>query len=152
MKNTSIFSIALGVAFIVFSACGANDTQLDPVANEVLNAQEFASTDMIYETVDELPAPTEGFQVYFQSIASKLKYPEDAKKQGIEGKVAIEFIVTKEGAITNVKVLKGLHPSCDQAAARVVAQSTAWNPGVKDGKVVNTKLVLPISFKLDEDI
>ena len=102
----------------------------------------------IFTVVESAPSPQGGMTEFYQYIASNLKYPETAREAGIEGKVFIEFIVTKEGKVINSKILKGIHPQCDEAARRVVANSADWTPGTQRDREVNVKVVLPISFKL----
>jgi TonB family protein len=103
----------------------------------------------IFTVVESAPTPKEGMTEFYQYITSNLKYPEEARKNGIEGKVFVEFIVTKEGKVINSKVLKGIHPQCDEAARQVVANSGDWTPGTQRDREVNVRVVLPISFKLN---
>lgn len=145
MKFSSLIIVLL--AFCI-TACGSYDSQTESMATDLLNPVEFGQGDLIHQKVDQLPEPVGGFQNYFQTLANNLKYPEDAKKKGLEGKVLVQFIISKQGEVTNVEVLEGFHPECNLAAAQIVAKSDKWNPGIKDGKTVNTQLVLPITFKL----
>lgn len=104
--------------------------------------------DIIYEKVDQIPEFTGGMENFMGYLQHNLNYPEIAKKNGTEGKVFVEFVVNKDGTISHVKVIKGIGSGCDEEAAKVIRNSPSWRPGVKDGRAVNTKLVLPISFKL----
>lgn len=149
MRFTSIFYSIITLTILGFAACNGQENQLDSISKEILNPIELGPNTQIFDEVDQLPAPKDGLQSYYQFVASNLKYPEDAKNKGIEGKVMVEFIVTKEGTVSNVKVLKGIDRACDLAAAQVIAKSENWNPGIKDGKIVNTKIVLPIAFRLN---
>ena len=65
---------------------------------------------------------------------------------GIGGRVFVEFIVEKDGSITNVRTLKGIGAGCDEEAVRVVGMAPKWNPGKQRGKAVRQKMVLPIIF------
>jgi TonB family protein len=78
-----------------------------------------------------------------------IKYPEEAKKAGIEGKVYVQFIVDKNGKINQVQALKGIGGGCDEEAVMVVANGPDLEPGLVEGKAVNTRLILPVTFKLD---
>lgn len=82
-------------------------------------------------------------------IKEHLEYPLDALKQGIEGRTILEFVVWKDSTISDIKVLKGFNATCDQAAIDIIKKMPKWNPGMQDGKPVNSKYVLPIQFKLE---
>jgi protein TonB len=67
---------------------------------------------------------------------------------GVEGKVFVQFVIGKDGAISDVKVIKGIGAGCDEEAIRVVQSSPSWNPGKQRGKAVKQRYTLPIIFKL----
>ena len=115
-------------------------------------SQTDASTgdEIIYDEVDQLPSFKGGMQELASALQQTLVYPVDAKKQGTEGKVYVSFVVTKTGQVTEVGVAKSLDKQCDDAAVAAVAQLPAWNPGINQGKPVNVRLVLPITFALDD--
>lgn len=102
----------------------------------------------IFTEVDEVPSPQGGMTEFFYYVQENLKYPNEAKKNGIEGKVFIEFVIDKSGNVHDAKVLRGIGNGCDAEALRVISNSPNWNPGVNKGQAVNVKLVMPISFKL----
>jgi TonB family protein len=102
----------------------------------------------IFKVVDNQPVPVDGLPAFYKFISENLKYPEEARKAGIEGKVFIEFVVTKEGSVANVKCVRGIGDLCDEEAVRVIQNSPAWNPGSQQGEKVNVRLVLPIAFNL----
>ncbi len=112
---------------------------------------QLQDVDEIFTVVEEQPKPKEGMGQYFQYIAQNLKYPEQARKMGIEGKVFVEFVVNDFGEITNVKVLKGIGAGCDEAAKKVVENSAPWQPGRQKGQAVKVRMVLPITFKLNDE-
>lgn len=80
-------------------------------------------------------------------LSLQLKYPEEAKAKGIEGKVFVEFAVDETGKVKDVAVKKGVHPLLDAEAVRVVNLMSNWNPGTENGKPVCMSMVLPIAFK-----
>ena len=104
--------------------------------------------DPIIDQVDEMPSPQGGMEMFYKDVLSNLKYPKEAKENGIEGNVYLEFVVQKDGSVSDVKVLKGIGYGCDEAASELLANSKNWNPGVKDGQPVAVKLQIPIVFKL----
>jgi protein TonB len=81
-------------------------------------------------------------------VSDKMKYPAQARRMGVEGKVFVQFVIGKDGAISDVKVLKGIGAGCDEEAIRVVQSSPSWNPGKQRGKAVKQRYTLPIIFKL----
>lgn len=105
----------------------------------------------IYDSVEVMPEFPGGFNGLGQYILANLKYPEAAKKNGTQGKVLVSFVVWKDGAVGNVKVMRGIGSGCDEEAVRVVSKMPKWKPGMKDGKAVNVHFALPLVFKLDTD-
>jgi periplasmic protein TonB len=97
----------------------------------------------------EKPAYPEGMNALMKFLGGNIKYPQIAKETGIEGKVIVQFVVTKEGSIEMVKVLRGIGGGCDEEALRVVKLMKKWLPGKNNGKPVNVRFTLPISFKLE---
>lgn len=77
-----------------------------------------------------------------------MSYPEDAKKQKVEGRVTVQFIVETDGSVSDVKVDKQVFPSLDAEAIRVVQAMPKWTPGKDKGKLVRVKYNLPIVFRL----
>ncbi|MGQ9643794.1 MAG: energy transducer TonB [Ignavibacterium sp.] len=96
-----------------------------------------------YVAVDEMPEPIGGLY----AIQSKIKYPEAAKNQGIEGKVFIQAFINESGNVDNAKVIKGIGGGCDEAALDAVMQ-TKFKPGIHNGKPVKVQVSIPIMFKL----
>ena len=90
-----------------------------------------------------MPEPKDGLQ----SIYSKIKYPSDAQKAGVEGKVYLLIYIDDQGNVDDVKVLKGLGAGCDEAAVAAV-KDTKFTPGKDNGAAIKVKLSLPITFKL----
>ena len=82
-------------------------------------------------------------------LRDNLKYPESAKKKGIEGKVYIQFVVEKDGSIADVKVMRGVCEELDAEAVRVIKAMPKWKPGEQEGKPVRTTMMLPINFKIN---
>lgn len=81
-------------------------------------------------------------------MIQNLKYPTAAKEAKVQGMVVISFIVTSEGKVENVEVLRGIGSGCDEEAVRVFSQSGTWTPAKKEGKTVASKMTLPVQFKL----
>lgn len=112
----------------------------EPVEEEV--AEE------IFTIVEDQPQPKGGMAAFYEYIGKKLKYPAQARRMGIEGKVFVEFVVDKDGTITSVKAIKGIGAGCDEEAIRVIQSSPKWNAGKQRGRPVKVRMILPITFKL----
>lgn len=106
-------------------------------------------TNELFTYIDQKASPIGGIEHFSTTISENLKYPEEAKKQGIEGKVFVQFIVDKNGKAKKVQAVKGIGAGCDEEAVRVVKEHTEWIPAQIMGKDVNTRMILPIIFKLD---
>jgi TonB family protein len=102
-----------------------------------------APEDMYNFTVDEMPSPVGGME----DIAKRIKYPEEAKKQGIEGKVIVKLFIDEFGNPQSCKIIKGVNPLLD-AEAKDVLMKTKFYPGEIDGKPVKVQVAIPIVFKL----
>lgn len=102
----------------------------------------------IFVVVEQAATPKGGMTAFYQNVGERIKYPAAARRMNIEGKVFVEFVVNKDGSITNVVVIKGIGAGCDEEAVRVVSESPAWNPAKQRGRPVNQRMVLPITFKL----
>ena len=81
-------------------------------------------------------------------VNSQLIYPKTAKKNGVQGRVTLQFTVEPDGRITNVSVLRGVDSSLDREAVRVVSKSPRWTPGLLDGKPVRVTYTFPVIFQL----
>ncbi len=122
----------------------------DEVIEEMVTeeVEEEEDIDEIFTIVEESAAPSGGMQAFYKFVQKKLKYPAQARRMGIEGKVFVEFIVDKDGTITAVRSVKGIGAGCDEEAVRVIKSHPKWKPGKQRGKPVKQKIILPITFKL----
>lgn len=93
------------------------------------------------------PKPVGGYENFYTQIGKLLKYPRQASRYEIQGKVFVEFVVDRQGKVSQMKVVKGIGSGCDEEAMRVLA-STTWEPGKQRGKPVNVRMVMPITFRL----
>ena len=113
-----------------------------------VNAQETSEDDRIFTIVEQAPTPVGGMAAFYRYVGKNIKYPRQAKRMGIQGRVFIEFVVTKTGAISNATVMRGIGGGCDEEALRIIQSSPKWTPGMQRGKPVNVKMVIPVLFKL----
>jgi TonB family protein len=124
------------------------------VAKEKLPAETTASASsqddkVIFTVVEKMPQFAGGDQALFKYLGTNIRYPVEAQKAGIQGRVICQYVVDENGAITDVSVVRGVDPSLDQEAVRVIKAMPNWVPGEQRGKKVSVKYTLPINFKLD---
>jgi protein TonB len=83
-------------------------------------------------------------------VSENLKYPVKASRMDIQGRVFVQFVVEKDGSLTDIQVVKGIGAGCDEEAVRVIKNAPRWEPGKQRGRPVRVKMILPIVFKLYE--
>ena len=105
----------------------------------------------VYTRVEKEPQYPGGVDASIKFIVSNVKYPEEALKKNIQGTVFVSFIVQKNGAVKDAKVLRGIGGGCDEEALRVIKMMPRWIPGEDKGKKVAVQYVLPIKFKFDDE-
>ena len=102
----------------------------------------------VFDKVDEMPQFPGGMPAMMQYLSSNIRYPEDAKEAGAQGRVIVSFIVEKDGSISNAKVTKPTYSSLDDEALRVVSAMPKFTPGKQNGQAVRVKYSVPVSFRL----
>ncbi|MGC3945759.1 MAG: energy transducer TonB [Chryseolinea sp.] len=104
----------------------------------------------IYDVVDLPAQPNGGLTAFFKTIATNIQYPADARKNGIAGKVFVEFVIEADGTIRseNVRIAKSVSKSIDKEAKRVVLLTSPWTPAKKGDKNVRSRRTLPITFNM----
>lgn len=143
---------------VITSAQTENETKLptreiNGVEYEIHNVDKATffirePNDTIYQVVENMPEYPGGQKTMFSYIAGNLKYPPAAKANGISGKVFINFIVDKTGNVTEITVIRKVHPILDEEALRVVKSMPKWTPGTHNGRPVAVSYNLPLNFVL----
>lgn len=105
--------------------------------------------DMVFDVVEVMPQFPGGQIEMLKYIMKNMKYPEQAMKEGIQGRVTVRFIVEKDGSISDVKPILSVHPLLNKEAVRVVESMPKWTPGKQNGKPVRVRFNVPIMFKLN---
>lgn len=103
----------------------------------------------VYQVVGQQPSFPGGREELFKYLAYNVKYPIDAAKNKIEGRVLVTFVVEHDGSISNVNVANSVYPSLDKESIRVVSGMPKWIPGKANGKTVRVKYTIPITFRLN---
>lgn len=128
----------------------------DDIDGEVLKAKEEIAQpeppkeeeNKVFDVVEEQPSFPGGQGALMQWLRDNIEYPVIAAENGIEGRVIVQFVVSKSGSISNVNVVRGVDPSLDKEAVRVVSNMPNWTPGKQNGTTVNVRYTLPVTFKL----
>ena len=130
----------------------------DEVGGEVLKAKEEIAApeppkqqveeNKVFDVVEQMPSFPGGMGALMSWLSQNIKYPVIAAENGVQGRVIVQFVVEKDGSITDVKVAKSVDPSLDKEAARVVSSMPKWTPGKQNGSAVRVKYTVPVTFKL----
>ncbi|WP_155977894.1 energy transducer TonB [Pedobacter glucosidilyticus] len=102
----------------------------------------------LFFDVDTVPDFVGGFKAFSDFLSRNLVYPADARDTGKQGRVIMNFIVEKDGTLTEFKIIQSVFPSIDKEALRVLMVSPKWKPGIRSGKPVRVSFNIPIVFKL----
>ena len=106
-----------------------------------------ANTDpKIFRVIEQLPEFPGGISAFMKWLTYHLKYPESIQ-QDADGEVVAQFIINKDGSISDLKITQSLNPDCDKEVLRVLKTMPKWKPGIQDGKTTRTQYVIPIVFK-----
>jgi protein TonB len=127
----------------------ANDkTAITAVMQVTTKKEEEAEDAPVFFIVEEMPDFPGGQLALRKFIAQAIKYPVIAQENGIQGKVFVNFVVNKDGSVTGAKIARGVDPSLDKEALRVVMSLPKWKPGKQGGKPVRVSYTVPINFVL----
>ena len=102
----------------------------------------------VFDVVEKMPEYPGGQAALFEYLSTNVKYPVDAEKQKIPGRVLVTFVVNTDGSITDIEVVKKAFPSLDAEAVRVISGMPKWIPGEQKGQKVRVKYTVPLSFNL----
>ena len=115
------------------------------------NAQKTVvsqSNQNVYDQVEQMPEFPGGMPAMIEFLQTNIKYPEDAIKQKVGGRVMVMFVVETDGSLSNVRVARKVFPSLDEEAVRVVKSMPKWKPGKEKGRAVRVNFTLPVVFNI----
>jgi protein TonB len=124
----------------------------DDTIIEVVEFEKITEEPIIEAPVDwasEMPVPLDGIKAYYKFISKNIKYPNQARRMGIEGKVYVQFVINKNGGVTGIKTVKGIGAGCDEEAERVIGIAPNWKSGKQGARRVSVRMILPIHFNLN---
>lgn len=132
----------------IFDVEVTEDTKVEEYKPVELPKIEEEDVDEIFVVVEENAQPKGGISQFYKYVGENIKYPAQARRMQVEGRVYIEFIVGRDGKISEAFAVKGIGAGCDEEAVRIIMSSPPWNPAKQRGKPVRQRMVLPITFKL----
>ena len=121
------------------------ETYVAPVVEE---EEEEESAQQIFTVVEKQPEFPGGMSELMKFLAKSIKYPVIAQENGIQGRVVCSFVVNRDGSIVDIQVMRGVDPSLDKEAVRVIGTMPKWKPGEQRGKPVRVRFILPVQFRL----
>lgn len=107
------------------------------------------NNETVFEVVEKMPSFPGGMSALMEYLSKNIKYPIEAQKEKIQGRIVVQIIVDKNGNITNPKITKSVHPLLDAEAIRLTMNMPKWEPGTQRGKPVNVRYTFPILFRLE---
>ncbi|MCW5911511.1 MAG: TonB family protein [Cyclobacteriaceae bacterium] len=124
--------------------------ETDPYAPIGIDSSAFVPEppEPVFIAPEFRPLPEGGYEAFYKFVSKNLKYPRRARQSYVQGKVFVEFVVDKNGKVTDMKVIKGIGSGCDEEAMRVLAL-TKWQPGRQRGNPVKVKMTMPLNFVLN---
>ena len=130
---------------MVVTAYAPEEEKKQPVAKEEVKQTE---EEVIFQVVEQMPEFPGGMSEAMKFLAKNIKYPVAAQQAKIEGRVIVQFVVGKDGSISDVHTVRSVSPELDAEAIRVVSMMPKWNPGKQRGKAVPVSYTMPIMFRL----
>ena len=109
---------------------------------------QAAEPEKVFDMVEQMPTFPGGQQELMAYLGKNIKYPTIAQENGTQGRVIIQFVVERDGTISDVHVARGVDPYLDKEAVRVVQSMPKWIPGKQNGKAVRVKFTVPVMFRL----
>lgn len=128
---------------------GAKEEVVAPVSPEAKEAPaDSTAKEEVFMVAEQMPEFPGGMKELLKFLQDNLKYPENAMKNNVQGRVIVQFVVEKDGTLTEFKVARSVDPDLDAEALRVLQTMPKWKPGMQRGKIVRVKFTVPVSFKL----
>ena len=127
----------------------AKEEVVAPVSPEAKEAPaDSTAKEEVFMVAEQMPEFPGGMKELLKFLQNNLKYPENAMKNNVQGRVIVQFVVEKDGTLTEFKVARSVDPDLDAEALRVLQIMPKWKPGMQRGKIVRVKFTVPVSFKL----
>lgn len=148
---TDIIEIVTNSVDVVDDVSVVSDQMSDPVdivwIPPVVEPEEV-DENVIHVSVEIMPEFPGGTAALMKYLSSNIKYPAISQEVGSQGRVIVQFVVDKDGSISNPEVVRGVDAHLDREAIRVISAMPKWKPGVQNGKKVRVKYTVPVNFRL----
>ncbi|QSE97501.1 energy transducer TonB [Fulvivirga lutea] len=123
------------------------ETVIEDIIIEEAPEEEVA--DEVFQIVEEPATPVGGYQSFYEYISKNIRYPAQARRMGIEGRVFVQFVVGPNGEISEVETVRGIGAGCDEEAERLLKSAPNWNPPKQRGKAVKQRIMVRLVFQLN---
>lgn len=134
----------LCLVFLIIALINQASYAQTPSSSQTINS---ANDQVVYTRVDKMPEFPGGQVALVKYISKNIKYPSKYKKDKVNGRVFVSFIIDKDGKVTSARIVKSLNEECDAEAIRVISKMPDWVPGEKDGVKVAVQFGLPVNFE-----
>lgn len=153
LLGKAVMVAGISAGLLSLSSCGNEmyDQINTSEETEVIRGGKEPVFDFVGEMVEQMPAFPGGTATLMKFLSDNMKYPEQAEKEGIQGRVICTFYVEKDGSISDISVAKSVHPQLDAEAVRVLSLMPKWIPGKRNGELTKVKYTFPITFRLEAD-
>lgn len=138
-------------------SCSSEATKTDDVKEKAVTekpevvetpAEKAETKDEVFMVVEKMPEFPGGIQELMSFLSKNIKYPASAMAKNVQGRVIVQFVVEKDGTLTEFKVMRSVDPDLDAEALRVMKEMPKWKPGMQRGQVVRVKYTVPVTFRL----
>ena len=156
-RRLTFFASAAG--FLLLTACaqksasliGTQDDQsLENVRGiEAAEPAPVSTPTNVFTFVEQMPEFPGGNSAMYNFISKNMVYPSEAQENNEQGKVVVQFVVMNDGQVQDATVVRGVSPAIDKEALRIIKIMPRWQPGKQNGKPVNVRFVLPLTFSLN---
>ena len=148
-QNARISANGANEIVVIEQEVPAQQQQIEPA--EMPNGMKVDKTVKAFDVVEQMPQFPGGTKELMTFLSENVRYPEAAHKAGVQGRVIANFVVEKDGSITEAKIVKSVSPELDAEALRVINSMPKWIPGMQNDEAVRVKYTVPITFRLQSD-
>ena len=141
--------VPLAIALLAMNSTAMRANVQKKVVKTTKTTKKADASNKVYEVVEQMPTFPGGDAALMKYLAENIKYPVSAQKAKEQGRVVVQFIVEKDGAVTGVKTVRSVTPALDAEAVRVIKAMPKWTPGKQGGQPVRVRYNVPVSFKLN---
>ncbi|MBQ8220358.1 MAG: energy transducer TonB [Bacteroidaceae bacterium] len=148
MNEPRVYDVAMSNEIVDAIVNVADSTEQAPVVQDTIKENVQKEKGEICQTPERLPEYPGGMKAMMEYLNKNIRYPKQCQKKGITGRVIAQFVINTDGSISDVEVIKKVHPLLDQEAVRVIQEMPKWQPGMQKGKNVRVRFTLPVNFNL----